>query len=122
MIGVLVLGQAVGLGLSNHDDTALITNNQPFLRDLSNLFGVFCIDLFDRMASGADGSCHRPVLFQSMILDNAVSSAVAGDSLALFHASNTLCPQKKGPTPESRPLVPSARLSLAGRIFCSGRT
>jgi len=84
------------LGLTNHDDTALFTDNQPFLRDLSNLFGIFFIALFDRMAFGANGSCHRPIFFQSLILDNAVSSAVAGDSLALFHASNTLCPNEKG--------------------------
>jgi hypothetical protein len=31
-----------------------------------------------------------------MILENAVSSAVAGDSLALFHASSVLCPNEKG--------------------------
>jgi len=48
------------------------------------------------MAFGANGSCHRPIFFQSLILDNAVSSAVAGDSLALFHASNTLYPNEKG--------------------------
>ena len=89
-IGFLVFGQVTGFGLSNHDDTALITNNQPFLQNLSNFFGVFLVDPFDRMAFGAGGFYYRPVLFQSLIIDNALTHAIGSDSLVVFHTSNLL--------------------------------
>ena len=84
LLGLAVFGQTIGHGLSNHDDTALITNNQHFLMDPGNWLGVFVTDPFEAMAFGAGGFYYRPVLFHSLMLD----TAMRGPDPAMYHASN----------------------------------
>ena len=83
-VGFALFFPTFGFELSNHDDTALITNSQPFLNDAANFLRVFLVDPFRQLMASAGGVYYRPVLWQSFMPD----AGIGGANPAIYHVSN----------------------------------
>ena len=84
LAGVAVFAQTIGFGPSNHDDTALILNNQPFLLDPANALGVFTRDAFSATSPTSGGIYYRPMLWLSWMLD----ARIGGTDLRVYHITS----------------------------------
>lgn len=80
LAGLLIYFRTLSFGFTNLDDTALITNNYPFLSNASNVLRAFQQKVF----AGSILPYYRPLLVVSFIVD----AQIGGLSPVMYHAHN----------------------------------